>query len=70
MASNQKMSDLWAPILICLFLKWLLLRHGRVGSYRRAAPFFFGLVLGDYLMGSAWSLLNVILNTEMYQFYP
>ena len=28
MASNQEMSDLWAPILICLCLKWLILRHG------------------------------------------
>jgi len=70
MASNQEMSDLWAPILICLLLKWLILRHGGVLSYRRAVPFFLGLVLGDYLMGSIWSLLSVVLNTNMYQFYP
>ncbi len=70
MASNQEMSDLWAPILICLVLKWVILRHGGIRSYRRAIPFFLGLVLGDYLMGSIWSFLNVILNTTMYQFYP
>jgi len=70
MASNQEMSDLWAPILICLFLKWIILRHGGIRSYRRAVPFFLGLVLGDYLMGSIWSLLSVVLNTNMYQFYP
>ena len=70
MASNQEMSDLWAPILICLCLKWLILRHGGIRSYRRAIPFFLGLVLGDYLTGSIWSLLNVALNTTMYQFYP
>ncbi len=70
MAANQEMSDLWAPILICLFLKWLILKHGGSRSYRRAVPFFLGLVLGDYLMGSIWSLLNVVLNTNMYQFYP
>jgi len=70
MASNQEMSDLWAPILICLVLKWLILRHGGVASYRRAIPFFLGLVLGDYLMGTVWSILNVALNTTMYQFYP
>ena len=70
MASNQEMSDLWAPILICLFLKWVILKHGGIRSYRRAIPFFLGLVLGDFLMGSLWSLLNVLLNTTMYQFYP
>ena len=70
MASNQEMSDLWIPLLIALFLKWLILRHGGIQSYRRVIPFFLGLVLGDYLMGSTWSLLNVLLNTTMYQFYP
>jgi hypothetical protein len=70
MASNQEMSDLWIPLLIALTLKWLILRHGGIQSYRRMIPFFLGLVLGDYLMGSTWSLLNVLLNTTMYQFYP
>ena len=70
MASNQEMSDLWIPLLIALSLKWLILRHGGIQSYRRVIPFFLGLVLGDYLMGSTWSLLNVLLNTTMYQFYP
>jgi hypothetical protein len=70
MASNQEMSDLWAPILICLLLKWLILKYGGIGSYRRAVPFFLGLVLGDFLMGMTWSLLSVALNIRMYQFYP
>ncbi len=70
MASNQEMSDLWIPLIIALTLKWLILRHGGIRSYRRVVPFFLGLVLGDYLMGTTWSLLNVLLNTTMYQFYP
>jgi len=70
MASNQEMSDLWAPILICLLLKWLILKYGGIWSYRRAVPFFLGLVLGDFLMGITWSLLSIALNIRMYQFYP
>lgn len=70
MASNQEMSDLWVPILICLLLKWLVLKYGGIRSYRRAVPFFLGLILGDYLMGSIWSLLSMVLNMNMYQFYP
>jgi hypothetical protein len=70
MASNQEMSDLWAPILICLSLKWIILKYGGIRSYRRAIPFFLGLVLGDYLVGSIWSLLSVVLNIDTYQFYP
>ena len=62
--------DLLVPLLICLVAKWLILKHGGIRSYRRAIPFFLGLVLGDFLMGSTWSLLSIVLNTTMYQFYP
>ena len=70
MAGNGEMRDLWAPLLICLLLKWLILKYGGIRSYRRAVPFFLGLVLGDHLMGIVWSLLSVALNMDMYQFYP
>ena len=70
MAGNQEMSDLWLPLLICLCLKWGILRHGGVRSYRAVIPFFFGLILGDYVMGSLWSLAGIIFGTETYQFYP
>ena len=70
MATNHEMSDLWLPILICLLLKWFILKHGGIRSYRRAVPFFLGLVLGGYLMGNIWSLFTAALNKSMYQFYP
>ena len=62
--------DLALPLFICLVVKWLILKFGGIRSYRRAVPFFLGLVLGDFLMGSIWSLLSILLNTNMYQFYP
>ena len=70
MAGNGEIGDLWAPLLVCLLLKWLILKYGGIRSYRRAVPFFLGLVLGDYLMGIAWSLLSIALNINTYQFYP
>ena len=70
MATNQEMSDLWVPILICLLLKWTILKYGGIRSYRRAVPFFLGLVLGAYMMGNVWSILTAVLNKSMYQFYP
>ena len=62
--------DLWMPILICLVLKWLILRFGGIRSYRRAVPFFLGLVLGEFLMGCIWGIFGVVFNTTIYQFYP
>ena len=62
--------DLVLPLIICLVAKWIILKYGGIRSYRRAVPFFLGLVLGDFLMGSIWSLLSIVLDTNMYQFYP
>ena len=70
MANNQEMIDLWGPVLICLIVKWLILKHGGIRSYRRAVPFFLGLVLGEYLMGCIWGILSMVLGTETYLFYP
>ncbi len=62
--------DLLLPLIICLVAKWIILKNGGIRSYRRAVPFFLGLVLGDFLLGSIWSILSIALNMEMYQFYP
>ena len=62
--------DLLVPLIVCTVAKWLILKNGGIQSYRRAVPFFLGLVLGDFLMGSVWSILSIVLNVETYQFYP
>ena len=70
MASNQGLDDLWLPILICFILKWIILKYGGIRSYRNAVPFFLGLAFGDYLMGILWNVLGVMLNMNVYQFFP
>ena len=70
MANNQEMIDLWGPVLICLMVKWLILKHGGIRSYRRTVPFFLGLILGDYLMGCIWGIVSMALNVRTYEFYP
>lgn len=70
MSTNLEMSDLWAVILISFLLKWLILKYGGFKAYRKALPFFLGLILGDYTMGSLWSILSIALDTTIYQFYP
>ena len=62
--------DLLLPLIICTGAKWLILKHGGIRSYRRAVPFFLGLVFGDFMVGSSWSFLSVLFDTETYQFYP
>jgi hypothetical protein len=51
----------WACILIGWVAKWLLVRYGGSGLYRRARPFFFGVILGEVFSAIVWTLVPVIL---------
>ena len=55
-------------IFIGWLLKWLVLKYGGIRLHRKAIPFFLGLVLGEFLIGSFWSLLAVFLDKPMYRF--
>ena len=60
---------LWFPLLISTVLKWLILRFGGVKSYRNLVPFFQGLILGDFIVGSSWSILGILLGKPTYVFW-
>ena len=70
MAGNDEMEDLWLPILLCWVIKRAILKYGGHRAYRRAVPFFLGLALGDFTLGSIWSILSMILNRNMYVYFP
>jgi len=58
----------WFPFLIAWLIKLLALRYGGLRFYRRALPFFLGLVLGDYSFGAAWTLIGILWHVPTYQF--
>lgn len=59
----------WFPTMIAWFIKLIILRYGGLRFYRRAMPFFLGLVLGDYVLGAIWSLIGVIWHVPTLQIY-
>jgi hypothetical protein len=50
---------LWLPIFVSWLVKVLLLRYGGLVAYRRALPFAYGLVLGEFFAGFVRSLLDL-----------
>jgi hypothetical protein len=60
---------IWFPMFIAWVFKINILRYGGGGAYRRAVPFFLGLILGDCVMGSVWGLIGLALNTRTYNFF-
>jgi hypothetical protein len=59
----------WCPTLIAWCIKLLILRYGGLRIYRKAVPFFLGLVLGDYVLGAIWSLIGVFWHIPTLQIY-
>lgn len=60
---------LWLPFFVAWLCKFLILRYGGLKLYRRALPFFLGLVLGDYTTGAIWSLIGVFGNMPAYNIF-
>ena len=57
---------IWFPLLIAMVTKWIILRNGGINAYRKAIPFFIGLVLGEALLGCFWPLLSLVLRSAVY----
>ena len=63
------MYTLWAAFIVAAVAKWVVLKYGGIRLYRRATPFFLGLILGDFVIGSFWNILSITINRPTYTFY-
>ena len=61
---------MWFSIFLGWLFKRLLFTGGGVRAYRKALPLFLGLIFGQFLAGSLWSLLGVLFNKNMYTLFP
>ncbi len=59
---------LWSCFLFASIAKWLILKYGGLKEHRRALPFFFGLILGDFALGSFWNIVELIFRIPTYHF--
>lgn len=69
-SSSWSLSLLWLPLLIAWLIKLLLLRYGGLPAYRQALPFFLGVILGECVVGSLWTLIGIALDIPTYAFWP
>jgi len=68
--AGYAMPWVWCPMFLGWLAKSLLLRYGGMKLYRSAIPFFMGLILGDIVISCIWSIIGVLLDTQMYMFFP
>ena len=57
----------WCDIFVAWALKTLILRYGGRDLYRRMMPFFLGLILGDFVTGSIWSIIGTLFHLNLFR---
>jgi hypothetical protein len=67
LTTGEGMVYSWFAVFISWALKFAILKHGGVRGYRKAVPFFLGLILGEYVVACSWSILGIILKIPTYR---
>ena len=57
----------WSAVCVGWFIKAVLLKFGGLRTYRKASPFFVGVILGDFLIGTFWSLVGAVFEIPVYR---
>ena len=68
-ASAWTMSYFWFSIFLSWLIKRVILKSGGLHTYRRAVPFFLGLILGEFIMGGLWDVIDRISGVLTYSFW-
>jgi len=66
LAVAEGLGYFWFAVFISWFIKFLILRFGGAKGFRKAAPVFLGLILGDYTLGCLWSIFGIIFQMPTY----
>ena len=68
-SGSWSMNLVWVPILISWLIKVMMLKYGGLRLYKQAVPFFLGLILGEMIIGCAWTLLGLALGIPYFSFW-
>jgi hypothetical protein len=69
MGPSWPLIQLWFSIFVGWLMKVTLMRYGSGRSYRRARPFFLGLVVGEFLAAGIWVVVSMVTGTRGHRFF-
>jgi hypothetical protein len=69
MANSWTMSWIWFSIFVGWAIKWVILKYSGLRLYRKAFPFFLGLILGEFVIGAVLNILRQTLHIPTYVFW-
>ena len=69
MGPSWPLIQLWFSVFVGWLMKTALMRYGSGRSYRKARPFFLGLVAGEFLAAGIWVGVSAITKTRGHRFF-
>lgn len=66
MAGNYYAHLMWPSMFVVWLIKLLILRYGGLKKFTDLLPFFLGLIVGDAVIGSLWSVVAMIFKTRVF----
>jgi hypothetical protein len=67
--SSWEINLVWMPLFIAWVLKLVILRYGGRQGFSRSIPFFLGLIMGQFVVGSLWNIYGIAADVPTYQFW-
>jgi len=68
-SSSWSLHIMWLPLLIAWAVKLITLRYGGLKTYMQWLPFFYGLILGEFVVGSLWTIIGIVMDIPSYGFW-
>jgi len=65
-ANTPTMNQVWLPFFIAWITKVVVLRYGGIRLYRQSLPFFYGVIVGDFLAGGLTTALGCFTGISAY----
>ena len=69
LAVSFAMDYFWFCFFAAWLAKFLIVRFGGMKAHNSAMPFFLGLILGDYVVGSLWALYGPVQHLQTYKIF-
>jgi hypothetical protein len=67
--ASWEINLVWVPLFIAWVLKVVILRYSGRTGFQRSVPFFLGLILGQFVIGSLWNIYGIVMGVPTYQFW-
>jgi len=68
-SNSWGMATVWFPLFIAWCIKGIVLKYGGLKVHQKVTPFFMGLMLGEFVVGSFLSVLGTALGVRVYSFW-